>query len=303
MLKVILGDVVVVYEGIITKLIGGFYYVEAAEQVYECKAKGSFRLKGNAPCVGDYVEIGVPGEGYCIIKKVLPRKNKLVRPALANIDRLVVVSSVDFPSPNMLIIDKMIAMAVKKGIEPMLVISKTDLKPPDEFFRVYNNSGVNTVCYSSKNYDSEELRKRILVKGLTAFTGNSGVGKSTLLNSILPHVSVKTNSISQKLGRGRHTTRAVELFKCYEGYVADTPGFSTVDIQRYEIIKKDELAHCFTEFEPYLDNCRFASCSHTKELGCAVIEAVENGEIERSRHQSYISMYNEVKDIKEWEIK
>lgn len=290
-------------KGIITKLIGGFYYVEAAEKVYECKARGAFRIKGSSPCVGDYVEIGVPDDGYCVIEKVLPRKNSIVRPALANIDRLVIVSSIISPSPNTLIIDKMIATAVKKNIEPMLVISKTDLESPDGLYKIYSNSGINTLCFSSKDFNSDELKSRILTNGITAFTGNSGVGKSTLLNAMFPGIAAETGDISKKLGRGRHTTRTVELYKTDSGYVADTPGFSTVDLQRYEIIKKDELAGCFTEFEPYLDDCRFTSCSHTKELGCAVLRAVEEGKIEKSRHQSYVTMYNEVKDLKEWELK
>lgn len=290
-------------KGIITKLIGGFYYVEAAEKVYECKARGAFRIKGSSPCVGDYVEIGVPDDGYCVIEKVLPRKNSIVRPALANIDRLVIVSSIISPSPNTLIIDKMIATAVKKNIEPMLVISKTDLESPDGLYKIYSNSGINTLCFSSKDFNSDELKSRILTNGITAFTGNSGVGKSTLLNAMFPGIAAETGDISKKLGRGRHTTRTVELYKTDSGYVADTPGFSTVDLQRYEIIKKDELAGCFTEFEPYLDDCRFTSCSHTKEIGCAVLRAVEEGKIEKSRHQSYVTMYNEVKDLKEWELK
>ena len=290
-------------KGIITKLIGGFYYVEAAEKVYECKARGAFRIKGSSPCVGDYVEIGVPDDGYCVIEKVLPRKNSIVRPALANIDRLVIVSSIISPSPNTLIIDKMIATAVKKNIEPMLVISKTDLESPDGLYKFYSNSGINTLCFSSKDFNSDELKSRILTNGITAFTGNSGVGKSTLLNAMFPGIAAETGDISKKLGRGRHTTRTVELYKTDSGYVADTPGFSTVDLQRYEIIKKDELAGCFTEFEPYLDDCRFTSCSHTKEIGCAVLRAVEEGKIEKSRHQSYVTMYNEVKDLKEWELK
>ena len=290
-------------KGIITKLIGGFYYVEAAEKVYECKARGAFRIKGSSPCVGDYVEIGVPDDGYCVIEKILPRKNSIVRPALANIDRLVIVSSIISPSPNTLIIDKMIATAVKKNIEPMLVISKTDLESPDGLYKIYSNSGINTLCFSSKDFNADELKSRILTNGITAFTGNSGVGKSTLLNAMFPGIAAETGDISKKLGRGRHTTRTVELYKTDSGYVADTPGFSTVDLQRYEIIKKDELAGCFTEFEPYLDDCRFTSCSHTKELGCAVLRAVEEGKIEKSRHQSYVTMYNEVKDLKEWELK
>lgn len=290
-------------KGIITKLIGGFYYVEAAEQIYECKARGVFRLKGNAPCVGDLVDITVPDDGYCAIEKVYPRKNRLVRPALANIDRLVIVTSVVDPIPNTLVIDKMTATAVKRGIQPMLVISKTDLASPDELCRIYQGSGINTVCFSSKRFDADKLRTQILTEGITAFTGNSGVGKSTLLNSMFPQLNIETGDISRKLGRGRHTTRAVELYKTELGYVADTPGFSTVDLQRYELIKKDELPYCFPEFEPYLGNCRFTSCSHTTELGCAVLEAVKEGKINKSRHSNYVAMYNEVKDLKEWEMK
>lgn len=299
----IMGDLVIKEKGIITKLIGGFYYVEAAERIYECKAKGVFRLKGNAPCVGDRVEITVPTDGYCAIEKVYPRKNSLVRPALSNIDRLIIVTSVVNPTPNTLVIDKMIATAVKKDIQPMLVISKTDLDSPDELCRIYKNSGINTLCFSSKSFDQKQLREEILTSGITAFTGNSGVGKSTLLNSMFPELQLETGDISRKLGRGRHTTRAVELYKTELGYVADTPGFSTVDLQRYELIKKDELPYCFPEFEPYLGNCRFTSCSHTSELGCAVLEAVNEGKIEKSRHLSYVAMYNEVKDLKEWEMK
>lgn len=298
-----MGDFVITEKGIITKLVGGFYYVEAAEKVYECKARGAFRIKGSSPCVGDYVEIGIPDDGYCVIERVMPRKNSLIRPAVANIDRLVIVTSITSPLPNTLIIDKMIATAVKKNIEPMLVISKTDLKSPDELYNIYSHSGINTLCFSSKEYNADELKSRILVNGITAFTGNSGVGKSTLLNSMLPGLAVETGDVSKKLGRGRHTTRTVELYKTDCGYVADTPGFSTVDLQRYEIIKKDELPHCFPEFEPYLNDCRFTSCSHTKELGCAVLEALKKGKIDKSRHQSYVAMYNEVKDLKEWEMK
>ncbi len=299
----IMGDLVIKEKGIITKLIGGFYYVEAAERIYEGKARGVFRLKGNAPCVGDRVEITVPTDGYCAIEKVYPRKNSLVRPALSNIDRLIIVTSVVNPTPNTLVIDKMIATAVKKDIQPMLVISKTDLDSPDELCRIYKNSGINTLCFSSKSFDQKQLREEILTSGITAFTGNSGVGKSTLLNSMFPELQLETGDISRKLGRGRHTTRAVELYKTELGYVADTPGFSTVDLQRYELIKKDELPYCFPEFEPYLGNCRFTSCSHTSELGCAVLEAVNEGKIEKSRHLSYVAMYNEVKDLKEWEMK
>ncbi len=288
-------------EGIILKSIGGFYYVEAAEAIYECKARGNFRKKGVKPVAGDRVIITVPESGYCALEEVLPRKNSIIRPPLANIDMLVIVVSTCDPSPNTLIIDKMTACAVSKGIEPVIVISKCDLSAPDTIVGLYSLSGIKTIKFSSTdNRGLDEIRK-LLNNKVTAFTGNSGVGKSTLLNALFPDLNLATAEISEKLGRGRHTTRSVELFKAEGGYVADTPGFSTVDLERYDVIDKDELKFAFPEFEDYLDNCRFTSCSHTCEKGCAIVEAVLQGKISSSRHQSYVTMYNEVKDLKKWE--
>ena len=289
--------------GIITKLTGGFYYVEAAGKVYECKARGAFRNKGDSPCVGDYVEILHPSDGYWAIEKILPRKNRLVRPADANLDRLFIVVSVCDPAPNTLVIDKMTAAAVNRQIEPVVVISKTDLQDPAALQNIYDRAGIRTICFSK--YDGSGINevKALLSGCITAFTGNSGVGKSSLLNCVFPHLQLSTAHTSQKLGRGRHTTRTVELFKTDGGFVADTPGFSTVDLQRYEMIKKEQLQYCFPEFEPYLHQCKFTSCAHVKEKGCAVQEAVGKGTIPLSRFESYVSMYNEVKDIKEWELK
>ncbi len=289
--------------GIIIKITGGFYYVEADSHVYECKARGVFRKKGCTPLVGDYVTIEVPqGDGYCSISSVSERKNSLVRPALANLDTLVIVSSVVEPTVNTYIIDKMICAAVNKCIEPVVVFSKTDLQPCDEYLDIYRKAGITAIEYSSVTNNGVDEIKEVLKDKVSAFSGNTGVGKSTLLNALFPELKLKTGEISDKLGRGRHTTRTVELFKCFGGYVADTPGFSTVDLDRYEIIRKDELQYCFTEFSDYIGECKFTSCAHLCEKGCAVIEAVENGVIPRSRHDSYVRMYNEVKDIKEWQI-
>jgi len=288
-------------EGLIIRLIGGFYYVEVNEEIVECKARGSFRKKGLSPVVGDRVEISVPQDGYGAIENILPRKNKIVRPAIANIDKLVVVASVCEPAPDLFIIDKIIATTVNKGIEPVIVFSKTDLKSADKYREIYKTSGIQTIAFSSKTGEGSSQIKELLKDSIVAFTGNSGVGKSSLINYLFPDFNIETGGISKKLGRGRHTTRSVELYKTDGGYVADTPGFSTVDIERYELIKKDDLPYCFPEFENYLGKCRFTSCAHVCEKGCAILQAVKDGEINKSRHNSYVEMYNEVKDIKEWQ--
>lgn len=290
-------------QGIIVKLLGGFYYVETENGIIECKARGVFRKKGLSPVVGDKVEISIPKEGYSSIDKILPRKNKIVRPAIANIDKLVIVSSVCEPDPNLYIIDKMTATAVNKDIEPVVVFSKTDLKPADKLQEIYRTSGIKTIAFSSKTGEGEDEVKQLLNNSVVAFTGNSGVGKSSLLNRLFPKLNIETGDISKKLGRGRHTTRSVELYKTDGGYVADTPGFSTVDLERYELINKDDLAGCFPEFEDYLNMCKFTSCAHICEKGCAILQAVAEGKVNKSRHNSYVEMYNEVKDIREWQKK
>lgn len=288
--------------GIIIKITGGFYYVEAADGVYECKARGIFRKRGTSPLVGDIVDITVPDDGYCSIDKIYERRNSLVRPALANLDTLMIVSSVKEPEANLYLIDKMTAAAVSKNITPIVVFSKSDLAPAKEFVEIYRK--VNIPAYEFSSADNRGLKeiKAELKDKVTAFCGNSGVGKSTLLNALFPDLNLQTGEISDKLGRGRHTTRTVELFKKHGGYIADTPGFSTVDIERFELIRKDELKFAFPEFDTYFGTCKFNSCNHLCERGCRVIEAVEAGIIPQSRHESYVRMYNEVKDIKDWQL-
>lgn len=290
-------------QGIVMKSIGGFYYVRCGESEYECKARGSFRKSGNSPVVGDRVTISVPDEGYCAIEEILPRKNKLKRPALANIDTLVIVCSTVDPQPNLTVIDKMTAAAVNNRITPVVAVSKNDIENGDEVVRIYRAAGID-VFRCSPDDGEETARLLDYLRGKeAAFTGNSGVGKSTLLNRLFPGLELQTGDISEKLGRGRHTTRVVELFEIDGCIVADTPGFSTVDLQRYEMIDKEQLQYCFPEFEPYLGKCQFTSCSHTCEKGCRVLQALKDGEIEPTRHQSYLTMYNEVKDIKPWQMK
>ena len=289
-------------QGIIIKITGGFYYVEAAQSVYECKARGVFRKKGLSPLVGDIVDITVPDDGYCSIDHIHKRRNSLIRPALANLDNLMIISSVKEPDVNLYLIDKMTAAAVSKEITPIVVFSKSDLAPATDLLRIYRKVNIPAYEFSSvDNRGLEEIKAELKGK-TTAFCGNSGVGKSTLLNALFPELELKTGEISDKLGRGRHTTRTVELFKKHGGYIADTPGFSTVDIERFELIRKDELKFAFPEFDEYFGTCQFNSCNHVCEKGCKVLEAVKNDVIPSSRHDSYVRMFNEVKDIKEWQI-
>lgn len=290
-------------EGKIIKGIGGFYYVETADAVFECKARGIFRKEKITPLVGDNVTFTIHENGENTIDKIEPRKNSLIRPPLANLDQLIIVASTCSPSPSTLLIDKMTAIACKKGIEPIIVISKADLSNADELAEIYKTAGFKTFTVSSVKDEGTEEIKSVLAGKVSAFTGNSGVGKSTLLNSLDSRLGLSTGEISEKLGRGRHTTRHCELFKVCGGYVADTPGFSSLDLERCEIILKDDLPYAFHDFLPYLDDCRFSSCTHQHDKGCAVLQAVENGEIAKSRHESYIAMYEAVKNLKEWELK
>lgn len=292
-----------VKQGRILKGIGGFYYVEAEQTIYECKARGVFRKRGTTPLAGDWVQICIDNNTGTI-EEIFPRKNMLVRPPCANIDQMFLVTSVCDPSPNLLVLDKMIAVAEDQEMEPILVISKTDLQSPHELENIYRKVGIQVIEVSSVSGQGIAQIKTLLKDKISVFTGNSGVGKSSLLNCISPEFRQETGIISSKLGRGKHTTRQVELLKLpCGGYVADTPGFSTMDMERYNIVKKEHLQYCFREMKPYITQCKFSSCSHTCEKGCAVLRAVEQGEITQSRHNSYTAMYEQVKDKKEWERK
>lgn len=285
--------------GIIIKAVGGLYTVESPCGLTECKARGIFRKKGITPLVGDNVIVSAEQK---VIEQVLPRKNSLIRPPLANLDQLVFVISMRSPSPNLTLLDKFIAVCEYKNIIPLIALTKVDLDNYEKIYDIYSGIGIKVIVidYTRENPVEEIVRE--LYDKTSAFTGNTGVGKSTLLNAIDDTLNIATGEISRKLGRGRHTTRHAQLYKLkYGGYIADTPGFSTFETNQYDIIKKDELSDCFREFAEYKDNCRFRDCSHTKEKGCAVIEAVENGEISRSRHTSYCEMYEEAKQIKDWE--
>ncbi len=288
------------FKGIITKGIGGFYYVEVANTTYECKARGVFRKERIAPLVGDTVEISINENAENTIDIIYDRKNSLNRPPVANIDNLFIVVATVEPKPNFLIIDKLVATAEYKSIEPTIIITKSDLASINEIVNVYEKSGI-AVLNTSNESDLEKI-KLLMENKITAFTGNSGVGKTTLLNKLDSNLNLATGKISNKLGRGRHTTREAQLFNVCGGYVIDTPGFSSFEFDKTEIIKKDDLPYCFREFRKYLGDCKFSTCSHTCDKGCKICEAVENGEISSVRHDNYVALYNLAKEIKEWEL-
>ncbi len=284
--------------GIIVKCLGGLYTVESPDGIYECKARGVFRNKGISPYVGDKVEFS---DG--VISEIIERRNCIIRPPLANLDQLIFIVSTCSPSPNYLLLDKFIAIAEFKGITPAVVITKTDLGSGSEICGIYDKIGIDVLEVDYSDTDSIEQVRALLKGKISAFTGNSGAGKSTLLNALYPQLNIPTAEISKKLGRGRHTTRHAELYRLEGGgYIADTPGFSTFETNRYDIIRKEELSDCFREFAEFSDNCRFKDCSHTCEKGCSVIKAVKDGVISESRHNSYCAMYEEAKQLKEWEI-
>ncbi len=289
-------------KGTIIKGIGGFYYVEAAGKIYECKARGVFRKERIVPLVGDSVEITVDEHGKNSIDVINDRRNFFNRPPIANVDNLVVVSSTCDPKPNFLIIDRLTAVAYHKGVRPVIVFTKEDLYSASEYCERYKKSGIATFVVSNATNQGVDEVVDFLDGSISVFTGNSGVGKSSLLNCIEPGFSLETAEISKKLGRGRHTTRHVELFKVGNGYIADTPGFSSLDFETNDIIRKDELAECFPEFSDYLGLCKFTSCSHINDKGCKIVEAVNKCEISQSRHESYVALYNEVKDLKDWQL-
>ena len=289
--------------GTIIKGIGGFYYVEAADEIFECKARGVFRKEKLTPLVGDKVTVSINDNAENTVDEIMPRKNVLTRPPVVNIDNLIIVVSTVEPKPSTLVIDKLIAVAEHKDIEPIIVITKSDLASAREIYDIYTLAGFNTIAVSNETGSGIDEVKAVLKGKISALTGNSGVGKTSLLNNLDSSLDLKTAHISKKLGRGRHTTRQAELYRVCGGFVVDTPGFSSFEIDKDDIIMKDELPYCFRDFSEYIDKCKFSpSCTHTVDKGCAVIKAVNEGKISKSRHNSYVQLYNSVKDIKEWNL-
>lgn len=288
-------------EGTILKALSGFYYVQCGQELITCRARGKFRYKKITPLVGDRAAITVQADGSGSLDELLPRRNFFQRPAVANIDQLVVIASGAIPVTDPFLIDRITALAESKGCEPIICINKWDLVQAEELFDIYQAAGFPTLKVSAATGQGLAELRNLLAGKISAFTGNSGVGKSSILNALEPEFGLATGEISEKLGRGRHTTRHVELFHLSGGLIADTPGFSAFDTERGEIREKEQLQYAFREFQPYLDGCRFIGCAHVKEKGCAVLEAVKEGKIHPSRHRSYVRLYELAKENKPWE--
>lgn len=288
--------------GRIIKALSGFYYVDTGDgNLIACRARGKFRHQKITPLVGDLVEITPTEENSGMVDRILPRRNEFFRPAVANIDQMVIIASGAVPITDPFLIDRMTTIAQAKGCEPVICFNKCDLDRADDLFGLYRRAGFTTLRVSAETGEGIDELRQIISGKVSAFTGNSGVGKSSILNALYPGFSLQVGEVSEKLGRGRHTTRHVELFSMAGTYVADTPGFSSFDVERMELIRKEELGSAFRDFVPYLDSCRFVGCSHVKEKGCAVLAAVKAGEVSRVRHQSYVRLYEQAKERKDWE--
>ena len=286
-------------KGLLTKGIGGFYYVETENGCYECKARGVFRKNEITPTVGDSVEISVVSEEQKkgSLDVIHPRKNLLIRPSIANVDHFIIVAPAKSPDFDTFFVDKLLVFCELYDIEPLIVINKTDLEKGEVYGELYQRIGYSVLYTSTKTGEGIDEVKRSISGGINVFAGFSGAGKSSLLNELIENADLKTGEIS-KLTRGRHTTRHSELFGIApRTYVADTPGFSSLEID-FAISNLDTMFPEFREF-----TCQFKGCSHTKEKGCGIIEALQNGEIAPSRYQSYLQIYEKIKDIKPWHKK
>ena len=292
-------------EGVIVKALSGFYYVKAPDgRLLTCRARGRFRREGVTPLVGDRAAVRELGNGEGFLEAVLPRKNAFARPAVANIDQLVVIASGAIPRTDPFLIDRVAAIAALKGCGVVIVLNKCDLDGADELYGIYTAAGFPTVRVSAETGEGIGDLAPLISGKLSAFTGNSGVGKSSILNALDPAYHIQVGDVSQVLGRGRHTTRHVELYHLACGAdVVDSPGFSSFETDELNLELKHRLPETFVDFRPYLGQCRFVGCSHTKEAGCAVLEAVAAGKIQKSRHLSYLRLYEELKPLKDWQEK
>ena len=289
--------------GRILRSLSGFYDVQTPEGLITCRGRGSLRKKGESPLTGDLVRVTVEN-GKGMVEAIEPRRNSFIRPAVANVDALVIFAANVNPVTEPFLIDRVAAIAGDRGVPVHLCINKCDLDPAVDLERIYRSAGFSVIVTSAETGEGVEQLRALLKGKLTAFTGNSGVGKSSILNRLCPELQLPTGEVSEKLGRGRHTTRHVELYRLDEDtYVADTPGFSSFDTDQMDLILKENLQYAFPDFGAYLGQCQFHDCSHRAEPNCAVRRAVETGELEKTRYDSYLRLYEKSSQIKEWELK
>ena len=284
--------------GRIVKSLSGFYEVKTEAGTVTCRARGHVRRDGCMPLTGDLVEISCSGSRG-MVEKLLPRKNSFLRPAVANVDALVVFAANVNPVTEPFLIDRVAAIAGCRKVPVILCLNKTDLDPAAELGRIYEQAGFPVIRTSAKTGAGMDRLRDAISGKLTAFTGNSGVGKSSVLNCLAPALCLQTGAVSEKLGRGRHTTRHVELYALDgETFVADTPGFSSFDTDQMELISKEDLQYAFPDFAPYLGRCRFRDCAHLKEPDCAVTQALREGKLQPTRYDSYVRLYEKAREVK-----
>ena len=289
--------------GRILRSLSGFYDVQTPEGMVTCRGRGSLRKGNESPLTGDMVEITVDGKKG-MVEKILPRNNRFVRPAVANVDALVVFAANTNPVTEPFLIDRVAAIAGDQGVQVIICVNKCDLDPATDLVRIYENAGFPVIRASAETGEGVEELRSLITGKLVAFTGNTGVGKSSMLNRLCPSLALATGQVSEKLGRGRHTTRHVELYKLDENtYVADTPGFASFDTEQMDVILKENLQYAFPDFGEYLGQCQFHDCSHRAEPGCSIRQAVEEGKIEKTRYDSYLRLYEKASQIKTWELK
>ena len=289
--------------GRIVRSLSGFYDVQLPGGVVSCRGRGVLRRQRITPLTGDLVEITVE-RGKGVVEAVLPRQNSFIRPAVANVDALVIFAANVNPVTEPFLIDRVAAIAGNQNVQSVLCVNKCDLDPAKRLREIYERAGCQVFAVSAVTGEGLEPLRAFLRGKLTAFTGNTGVGKSSILNALCPALALPTGEVSEKLGRGRHTTRHVELYALDEStYVMDTPGFASFDTDQMDVILKENLQYAFPDFAPYIGRCQFADCSHRQEPGCAIRTAVEKGCLEPTRYDSYCRLYEKSAQIKEWELK
>ena len=289
--------------GRILRSLSGFYEVQTGSGLITCRGRGHLRRGAQVPLTGDMVEITVE-QGKGMVETILPRKNSFVRPAVANVDALVVFASNVNPVTEPFLIDRVAAIAGDQNVEVHICVNKCDLDAGSDLVKIYRNAGFSVIQASAITGEGVETLRELLSGKLTAFTGNTGVGKSSMLNALCPELALPTGEVSEKLGRGRHTTRHVELYSLgNDTFVMDTPGFSSFDTDQMDVLLKENLQYAFPDFGPHIGDCQFRDCSHRKEPGCAIRAALENGDLEPTRYDSYLRLYEKAEQIKTWEIR